>query len=663
MGNLRGKWMLLLLLIGMAQVTQAQAALTAAEENGQLSILGTCIVNKDKDTVQLRGMSLYWSQWQGKYFTYNTVKWLRDDWKCNVVRAAMGVSANVNGYTKSAEIAAAEKQKVKTVVDAAIDLGMYVIIDWHTHNGLNASEKAAAIAFFGEMAETYKGKPNIIYEIFNEPLAVSWADLKVYSEDVIAAIRAHDTENIIVCGTPNWSQDVDAVIGNPITKYNNIAYTLHFYAATHKEFLREKAAKAIKAGLCLMVTEFGTCDASGGDPIDGESSGVWFDFMDRYKLSWCNWSVSDVKEAASIIAPNSSTDGGWTSSQITVSGKIVRDELLYQYYVKTLSATDKPIISSQPSNSAVGLGMNHTLSTAALSLGNVSYQWFFNGAKIEGATAADLVLSNFSETGAGKYHAEVTNANGSSNTDTAVLSIVVRSPFKGIIAIPGTIEAENYDKGGNGYTFQDSDPTNNGTAYRTAEAVDVETSEEAGGYQVGYTAAGEWLEYTVNVAADGEYALTLYTASTLAGGKLAVKFGDGATVYFTAANTGSWKKRSASTGKITLKAGEQIVRFTVANAISFNVDRLDVQPYTEPEVAVASTDSIRFAVYPNPVLDIITVTSNHNGTVIIYNGTVAITSFDLDGTVQVPLHGLAAGTYYIQFQSDAGTVTKEVVKY
>jgi endoglucanase len=132
--------MLLLLLIGMAQVTQAQVTQTAADENGQLSVLGTCIINKNKDTVQLRGMSFYWSQWQAKYYTYNTVKWLRDDWKCNIVRAAMGVTDTVGGYTKSAEIAAVEKQKVITVADAAIDLGMYVIIDWHTHYGLTPKE-------------------------------------------------------------------------------------------------------------------------------------------------------------------------------------------------------------------------------------------------------------------------------------------------------------------------------------------------------------------------------------------------------------------------------------------------------------------------------------------------------------------------------------------
>src|SRR5690606_716311 len=63
----------------------------AVGEHGQLRVEGNRLVNQEGKSLQLRGMSFFWSQWIGKYYTYETVKWLRDDWRCNAVRVAMAV--------------------------------------------------------------------------------------------------------------------------------------------------------------------------------------------------------------------------------------------------------------------------------------------------------------------------------------------------------------------------------------------------------------------------------------------------------------------------------------------------------------------------------------------------------------------------------------------
>ena len=292
----------------------------AVETYGQIKVLGNKIVDKNNQPVQLRGMSFFWSQWMGKYYTPETVKWLKDDWRCTMVRAAMAVEED--GYLKNPAL---EKQKLITVVDAAIAQGLYVIIDWHDHHA--EKNVTQAKAFFAEMAQKYGDKPNVIYEIYNEPLNVSWQTvIKPYAEEVIQAIRQHDPDNIVVVGTRNWSQEVDEAASNPIAG-DNIAYTLHYYAATHKQALRDKASAALKKNVALMVTEFGTCEASGNGFLDVTESKAWWNFLDDNKISWANWSVADKVESTAALKPGASSTGGWTEDQITPSGKLVREEL------------------------------------------------------------------------------------------------------------------------------------------------------------------------------------------------------------------------------------------------------------------------------------------------------------------------------------------------
>jgi endoglucanase len=288
---------------------------------GQLQVSGNKIADKNGNAVQLRGMSLFWSQWIGKYYNESCVQWLRDDWRCNIVRAAMAVEHD--GYLTNPEI---EKQKVRDVVDAAIEQGIYVIIDWHDHHAYDHTEEAKA--FFAEMAQLYGHTPNVIYEPFNEPEQVSWSGkVKPYHQAIIDTIRHHDADNLIICGTPTWSQDVDVAANDPL-EGTNIAYTLHFYAGTHKQFLRDKAFTALNKGVALMVTEFGTTDATGDGTVNTTETDLWFDFMDDHKLTWCNWSIADKQEASAALKPGAATLGGWKTENLTTSGKFIRAELI-----------------------------------------------------------------------------------------------------------------------------------------------------------------------------------------------------------------------------------------------------------------------------------------------------------------------------------------------
>ena len=298
------------------------AAQTPVQQYGQLTVTGNKILDKNNQPVSLAGNSLFWSNdgWGGeKYYTANTVTWLRNSWNAKVVRVAMGVEDS-GGYISNP---AGNRQKVKTVVDAALAQGLYVIIDWHSHHAENY--QAQAISFFQDMARTYGNTPNVLYEVYNEPLQVSWTGvIKPYAEAVAGAIRAIDPDNLIIVGTPTWSQDVDVAASSPITRYPNIAYTLHFYAATHKQSLRDKAQTALNRGVALFVTEYGTTEASGDGYVDAASTQEWMTFLKQNSISHANWAFNDKGESASALKPGTSPSAPWSDNFLTTSGSLVK---------------------------------------------------------------------------------------------------------------------------------------------------------------------------------------------------------------------------------------------------------------------------------------------------------------------------------------------------
>lgn len=295
-------------------------AQTAVDAYGQLSISGNKVVDKNNNPVQLRGMSLFWSQWISKYYRYETIEWLRDDWCVNVIRIPLAASQGGYEVDPTGEMA-----KVETVIDACIALGIYVIVDFHDHDAHN--KLSMAQDFFGKVSLKYANSPNVLYEIYNEPLNVSWSNtIKPYCQSVISTIRANDPDNIIICGTPNWSQDVEQASFDPINQ-SNIAYTLHYYASSHGQSLRNKANTALSNGIALIVTEYGVTEASGDGNINVNESNTWWDWMDQNKITSCNWSIADKNENSAALVANASPLGNWSASDLTTSGTMVRAEI------------------------------------------------------------------------------------------------------------------------------------------------------------------------------------------------------------------------------------------------------------------------------------------------------------------------------------------------
>lgn len=312
------KAFLLPLLVFIVCVLSAQPV----KKHGHLKVEGVSLQDENGNAVVLRGVSFGWHNWWPRFYNAVAVQWLATDWKCNVVRAAMGVEPD-GAYLEKPDWS---KEKIKAVVDAAIRNDIYVIIDWHSHN-INRKE---AKEFFTEMATLYGKDPHVIYEIFNEPDHETWQEVKDYSTEIISAIRVIDPDNIILVGSPHWDQDVHIVADDPLRGFSNIMYTLHFYAATHMQALRDRAEYALSKGLPLFISESAGMEASGNGPLNTAEWNRWIGWAEEKKISWITWSVSDKNETCSMLLPSASPDGGWKADDLKESG--IRTRLLLQQY-------------------------------------------------------------------------------------------------------------------------------------------------------------------------------------------------------------------------------------------------------------------------------------------------------------------------------------------
>jgi endoglucanase len=296
---------------------------------GQLRVEGASLVDQSGSPVQLKGVSTMWLNWESAYADSKAgLRWARDNWGLRVVRAAMGVEPT-GAYLENPNLMLAQ---VRNVVHNAIDLGVYVIIDWHDHHG--EMHQAQAVEFFSNMAQEFGEYPNVFYEVYNEPMQVDWSSvLKPYHEAVSAAIRQYDPDNIIILGTPTWSQNVDRAANDPV-QGTNLMYTVHFYSCTHRAAQRQLAVSAHDRGIPIFVTEWGATTADGGTNPNGqvcvEEAQAWHDFMDSAGISWTAWKLDDCADLSCLFKASAPIDGGWTDEWLNGHGPFVRDHMMME---------------------------------------------------------------------------------------------------------------------------------------------------------------------------------------------------------------------------------------------------------------------------------------------------------------------------------------------
>jgi endoglucanase len=316
------------LVAAFALLATVQAGVVS--DHGRLRVRGNQIVDSAGRPVQLAGMSLYWPEWanSGKnFYTAAAVQTLANDWKASVIRVPMPVYTP-NSTPQVQYNSAVYTPMVKTVIDAAIANDIYVIVDWHVEGDSVLEDSAKA--FFGDMAQAYRGVPNILWEIWNEPISASWSEVRSYTDDLLPIIRAW-SPNIVIVGSGSWSHRPTYGTVLPIQNDSAIAYTAHFYACTDTS-LFQSTVIAAAATVPVFLTEWGTTSSDGRTGYCTNWGDSWLALAKELGLSWTNWSFSDVGGNSQALTSSSLTS--LTTSGTYVKGKI---QEVYADLQKTLS--------------------------------------------------------------------------------------------------------------------------------------------------------------------------------------------------------------------------------------------------------------------------------------------------------------------------------------
>jgi endoglucanase len=304
------------------------AGSTPVARNGQLRIAGTQVLNQSGQAVQLRGMSTHGIQWYWQCVNNASLDTLAKDWMADVLRVSMyvqegGYETDPVGFTN----------KVNQAIQMVSDRGMYVVVDFHQLNPGDPNVNLdRAKRFFTDIANANKNRNNIIYEIANEPNNVDWAGIKRYAEQVIPVIRAIDGDAPILVGTHGWGslgisdgRNENDVINNQVNA-SNIAYTFHFYAASHDDQYLN-ALRNASARIPMWVSEFGSQEASGDGGNNFAQTQRYIDLMRERKISWTNWNYSDDQRTGAVWNSGTCAGSDYSPGRLKDAGRWIRDRI------------------------------------------------------------------------------------------------------------------------------------------------------------------------------------------------------------------------------------------------------------------------------------------------------------------------------------------------
>jgi len=253
-------------------------------------------------------------------------------------------------------------------------------------------------------------------------------------------------------------------------------------------------------------------------------------------------------------------------------------------YVRVYQVPPVVAITSPTADDVITPGDDLTIAASVADAGSIQLVEFLQDGAVLGEDTTPPYEWTVPNVAAGCYtlRARARDELGTSASSAPVAIMVgagcPQAPYRMTpAAVPGTVEAEDYDLGGQGIAYHDANADNNGGAYRPAEGVDLERTTDAGfGVNIGWTVPGEWIEYTTDVTA-GTYDIEVRVASAVGGGTVHVEFdGVDKTGPINFAGTGGWQIWTTVRAEdVILGPGVQTMRLAI-DAGEFNVNKITI---------------------------------------------------------------------------------------
>ncbi len=570
--------------------------------------------------------------------------------------------------------------RVEEVVDWALDRGFYVTLnghheDWLKNNYDDPNLRARYDSIWVQISERFKDKDErLLMEIINEPNGMNRLQVDDLNARILGIIRENNPTRIVIFGGQGWANSPD-LLQAAIPEDDYLIGYYHAYdpwpfsgegqgtwgTASDYAQLTNKY-QSVKSwseehGVPVHHSEFGAihaCDYNSRMRIyahnveecmvHGFAFSVWddggdFGILDRGSHTWPE--VKDILIHYHEDSPNQIT------SELIVDPSDSSQSILVRW--NNRHEGDMPIIVER----AVG-ARNQFERIAVLPSTARSFP--------------DLDVSA-GQTYTYRVHTMREDSTLLHGYPTRIRILATEQSHFGESPqqIPGKIEVEDYDEGGEGLAYHDNDAINIPGQYRPDEGVDIGGTD--GGYTLGYVSQGEWLEYTVDVQISGVYSVRAMVASEQANGRWSVGVGDqGESVSLLVPSTGDWNEyvEVIAAGALSLDAGRQVMRIDILNDVPFNLDVVEIRlenVATEDQAA----DVLQFELYPNPASAEVQLVRRAEDL-----GMVDIVLLDAQGKhvrtmntegyeLQLDISGVEQGLYYVKLQSEQGVGIQSLV--
>lgn len=564
-------------------------------------------------------------------------------------------------------------KRVEQIIDWGLARGFYIIVNshhdgWIKENYDNPVNQARFDSLWSQIAIRFKDKPEkLIFEICNEPQPpMTKAQNDMMHKRAIAIVRKTNPTRLVIFQGIDWGGS-DALINAAIPPNDHyLIGSFHTYdpwpfglegtgtfTTTDANNLKIKFQKvkdwSVKNNIPVFLGEFG-----------GTSKCEYNARMRQYKT------YVELSETFGF-APCAWDDGGEFKIMFR-SAKAWYDDIKDMLVNSSVLSPKIPRLTRLQDSIIRVDWVNAAANYDSISIERrTNTTTFVRVAQLKGdvTTFSEYKLAENTE----YFYRVVAHCNDSTDLYSYPVKIFmpvyipkVRKLYTGqALPIPGKVEAENFDAGGEGLTYHDSDTKNIPMAYRPNEPVDI-LDQGNGIYHVIDNNPGEWLEYTVNVAEKGLYDVNVVVAAFTGGGTFRIKIGSVESPIYKALGTYSWSKTKTVPFTMNLEAGTQIMRLTFIDKPLFYIDHLEFIKKTT--VGVPSVNNDNFNVLQNQQELIVNLENNNSaGMLKIYNilGTEVKAIKNPESGLRISKQDLPSGIYIVQLITGNNKLSNKII--